>query len=78
MNIRLKRAGSKTSDTQALNQIAVYMGSQESWDGGDVCEIVAEIVASTGRPPVGDQSPADLAMYRRWADRLGWQHDGDE
>lgn len=76
--IRLPRGKRAISDTQALNEIAVFMGSHEDWNGGDVCEVVAETLARTGRPGVGDQSPEDLAMYRRHADNLGWQHDGED
>lgn len=66
------------SDREALDQIAVFLGSHAEWVGGDVCEHVAEVLAATGRPPVGTQTPADLAMYRRLADGLGYAHDGPE
>lgn len=74
----LQITGKRTiSDEEALNQIGVFLGSQEQWNGGDVCELVAEILEATGRPPVGDQSPKDLKMYRALAGQLGYQHDGD-
>jgi hypothetical protein len=66
------------SDQAALDQIAIFLGSQEQWNGGDVCEHVAEVLAGTGRPPVGSQTPADLRMYRQMADVLGYEHDGPE
>ena len=66
----------RLSDREALDRIAIFMGSREEWNGGDVCERVAQIIAETGRPPVGDQDDVVLADYRRHADLLNQQHDG--
>jgi len=59
------------SDEAALDEIAVFMGSQRSWSGYDVCDYVARVLLSTGRPSVGDQSKDDYNMYRRQARRAG-------
>ena len=67
----------RLSDAQALNRIAVVLGSCEEWSS-DMLESIALLVTTTGRPPVGDQTDKDLAMYRRAADRLGYYHDGEE
>jgi hypothetical protein len=36
-------------DAQALNSIAQFMNQPGSWNGGDVCEVVAEALVATGR-----------------------------
>lgn len=78
-HIALPRTGNVLmSDDQALNLLAIYMGAQEQWNGGDVCEIAAELLLATGRPPVGGQSDEVLAMYRAAADEAGYEHDGEE
>lgn len=66
------------SDREALDRLAAFMGAQESWNGGDVCEVAAELIAATGRPPVGDQSFEVLTTYRVLADAYGYAHDGPE
>jgi hypothetical protein len=77
MSVRIPRPGKRQlTDATALNYIAVALGASEEWDSGAL-EDIAEWVRMTGRPQVGDQSDADLAMYRRAADRLGIGHDGD-
>ncbi|WP_427896700.1 hypothetical protein ACQHIV_42200 (plasmid) [Kribbella sp. GL6] len=37
------------TDAQALDAIAEFMNQPGPWNGGDVCEVVAELLASTGR-----------------------------
>lgn len=41
-------------DQQALDALALYLGEQDSWNGGDVCDVLAEIIAATGRPHPGE------------------------
>lgn len=66
------------SDQAALDQIAIYMGAQEQWNGGDVCEIVADILTRTGRPSVGGTDVDTIRRYRRMASHLGFEHDGPD
>lgn len=44
----------RPSDTLTLDRLAVYLGSADDWNGGDVCEMVAEMIAATGRPHPGE------------------------
>ena len=36
-------------DARALNEMAAYLRENESWNGGDFCELAAEAIARTGR-----------------------------
>lgn len=36
-------------DAAALNEMAAYLRENESWNGGDFCELAAEAIARTGR-----------------------------
>ncbi len=76
-NISVPRVNTpRYTDTQAMNRIAILLGSHAKWDAS-LLEAIADLVNATGRPTVGDQSEKDLAMYRRAADRIGYIHDGD-
>ncbi|MFD3407016.1 hypothetical protein ACFWUU_40410 [Kribbella sp. NPDC058693] len=37
------------TDAQALDAIAEFLNQPGSWNGGDVCEVVAETLTATGR-----------------------------
>lgn len=41
------------TDAEVLNAIATYLGTSDDWNAGDVCELVAELVAVSGRPHPG-------------------------
>lgn len=52
------------TDQEALDAIAAYLGTQESWNGGDVCEFVANVIGRTGRPhPGSDLRVGGAAVY---------------
>lgn len=42
------------TDREALDDLAQWLGTTESWNGGDVCEALADTIAKTGRPHPGD------------------------
>ena len=44
-----KRAGGKLTDSQALDVIAAKLNEPGQWNGGDVCELAAEVCQRTGR-----------------------------
>lgn len=48
------------TDTEALDQIATFMGTEPDWNGGDICELVADLLRGTGRPNP-DLSPDQFA-----------------
>lgn len=50
-------APARPSDTLTLDRLAVYLGSAEDWNGGDICELLAEMIAATGRPHPGSGDP---------------------
>lgn len=37
------------SDTEALDELAAYMNRPGPWNGGDVCDVAAELLVKTGR-----------------------------
>lgn len=62
---------------------AALLGSCEDWDGGDICEAIAEHAANLDRaggdfPGLGDQDADELKLWRTVADELGIEHDGEE
>lgn len=49
------------TDSEALDYIAGYMAAQEEWDTANICEMVAERIAATGR--VGPDQPVTVVDY---------------
>lgn len=55
-----------TSDTEAMDRIALTLGCSDSWDGGaDYLDEIARIVAATGRP-----HPGEVFGYERGPQRF--------
>lgn len=42
------------TDREALDALALFMARPGQWNGGDVCEVAAEVIGATGRPHPGD------------------------
>ena len=40
-------------DTFVLDAIATLMGTSDDWNGGDICEAVADLIGATNRPHPG-------------------------
>jgi hypothetical protein len=60
----------------ALVKIATVLGSYSEWNGGDVCESVAQIINDeTSLPSVSDQGYEEHEHWATIADDLGWDHD---
>ena len=47
------------SDTQAMDAITNYLNQPGPWNGGDVCDFVAEVVSQTGRPILDNADEED-------------------
>lgn len=74
----------KVRDSRARGYayIAALLGSHESWDGAaDFLEHIAEhldlVQQDNKQPNVSSNSPKVLAYWRRKADALGIEHDGE-
>ncbi len=37
------------TDSEALNRLAAYLQTVEDWNGGDFCELAADLIERTGR-----------------------------
>lgn len=58
------------TDREALDELAQWLGNTESWNGGDVCEALADYIAKTGRPHPGDADDYPHQWRAYLADRL--------
>ena len=57
------------TDQEALDALAAYLGTQESWNGGDVCDVVANMIAKTGRPHPGSHYPVYSTVFKTMTGR---------
>jgi hypothetical protein len=50
------------TDAEALDQIAEFLNRPGQWNGGDVCEFVAETITATGRELVNVAEHEDVSL----------------
>lgn len=63
-------------DQAVVDRLALYLGTRESWNGGDVCEHAANLIGNV-RPHPGDATPGYARSFTAETGRP-WQDFGDD
>ena len=63
---------SQLSDTEALDRIAKYLREHDDWNGGDFCELAAELVKAAGRSLEPERFAAVVVVVRDGDEAKAW------
>jgi hypothetical protein len=75
MDAKLLRKPEPTTDADALDRLARYLATPGDWNGGDVCEYLADTVRATGRP--NPDTVDDGAAFTAYCDALAARRAAD-